>query len=109
MNALRFVLASLAAYSVARMIAFEDGFSLPIGRKDAHSVGLFKRLRIDLHDKLGSDHALAQGVKCPMCIAFWLSILCTPFVLGYRNRLQEAIIVTSALRGMTVIFIRYFG
>lgn len=62
-----FVLAVLATFRVANMIAREEG-----------PFDMFAHLR----SKVGKKHWVARGLQCPLCISFWLSwaaVLLLPF------------------------------
>jgi len=57
---LTFIIASLAIYRAARMIAEEDG-----------PGSIFKRLR----DRFTNDkRALDVGLRCTYCIGFWIAL-----------------------------------
>lgn len=59
---LSYLLAVLAAYRVARMLAMEEG-----------PFGIFERVR----SALGGDaqaNWLGRGISCPLCLGFWCSL-----------------------------------
>jgi hypothetical protein len=56
------VLAILAVYRIAHMLARENG-----------PADLFARLRTFVADRYGDDSWQADGVACPLCLSFWLS------------------------------------
>lgn len=58
------VLAALAVYRAARMLALEEG-----------PLALFDRWR----DLFQADNWLGRGVRCPLCVGFWLAL---PVSLG---------------------------
>lgn len=65
MNVLTFVLVALAIYRVAHLLALEDG-----------PGWLFLRWRHLLQRKfIRHGRWIAEGVFCPLCIAFWLGWL----------------------------------
>lgn len=66
---LTFVLASLAIYRVARMVAEEDGPAF-----------VFKRLR-DAHtnDKRSFD----TGLRCVYCISFWAALVASLWLVAF--------------------------
>ena len=109
MNLKRFLVASLAIYSLSRLLAFEDGFPLPIGKESNRHVGVFKRLRFWSKDALGDDHAVTKGLACPMCLAFWLSIPATAWMNTSEHRVMDFVYVALAMRGLVAIMVRYFG
>jgi hypothetical protein len=61
---LRLVFVSLAAYRMARMVCFERGL-----------FDCFKRLRDCLEEKYEHLDWVRVGVRCPLCVGFWLAIL----------------------------------
>ena len=73
MNWLAFVLAVLATYRVAHMIAREDG-----------PFDAFAWVR----EKLGQESWYGRGMNCVLCISFWLALPAAwlaglPIVLGW--------------------------
>ena len=56
------LLAILAAYRVARMLALEDG-----------PLDVFAHLRARLDPE--QTTWLGRGVNCPLCIGFWVSLI----------------------------------
>jgi hypothetical protein len=66
MNSFLFLLAMLAVYRVARMLAEETG-----------PFALFEKWRKFVNRKfppdwLGKPHWMSEGFSCPFCISFWL-------------------------------------
>lgn len=59
MNWLAFVLATLATYRVAHMIAREDG-----------PFDIFVLMR----DKVGQDKWYGRGLACVLCLSFWIAL-----------------------------------
>jgi hypothetical protein len=60
---LRVVIAALAAYRVARMVAMEDG-----------PFDCFSRLRSKFDKPRGTPRNwIERGVECPLCLGFWVS------------------------------------
>lgn len=58
------MIAALAVYRIAHLVAFEDG-----------PFDLFLRLRDRAMVRLGSNHWITVGMHCPLCISFWLAWL----------------------------------
>ena len=56
------VLAVLAVYRIAHMLARENG-----------PADLFARLRTFVASRYGHDSWQADGVTCPLCLSFWIS------------------------------------
>lgn len=59
MNWLYFVLAVLATYRLAHMIAREDG-----------PFDIFARMR----EKVGQGNWFGRGLACVLCLSFWLAL-----------------------------------
>jgi len=85
---LRLILAVLACYRLARMLALEDGplFIFKRARywvKDRawleadkqSGVGRIGVGKIEISDQhFGKWHNLAEGITCPYCVGIWLSL-----------------------------------
>ena len=56
------MIAALAIYRVAHMIAYEDG-----------PFDIFLQLRDRAMVRFGRYHWITNGVHCPLCVSFWLS------------------------------------
>lgn len=63
MDILTFVLAILAVYRVATDLAWEDG-----------PMELYAKLRGRVMARYGADDWRSNGVSCPICWSFWLSL-----------------------------------
>lgn len=64
---LTFIIASLAIYRTARMVAEEDGPAF-----------VFKRLR----DRYTDQHSsIALGLRCVYCISFWIALPITALLV----------------------------
>lgn len=63
MGWLTFILAALAVYRLATDLAWEDG-----------PLGLYAHWRGWVLARYGADHWLSEGVGCPICLSFWLSL-----------------------------------
>lgn len=59
MSALQFVLAALAVYRVAHLVAIDEG-----------PFSVFLILRV----ALGQKHWWGRGLHCPVCLSFWLAL-----------------------------------
>lgn len=59
MNWLGFVLAVLATYRIAHMMAREDG-----------PFDVFSRVR----EKVGQEHWYGRGMHCVLCLSFWIAL-----------------------------------
>lgn len=66
------ILAILASYRVARMIALEDG-----------AFDVFTNIRGKL-ESWNSEHWITRGLNCPLCIGFWAS-LAFALVLAHQD------------------------
>jgi len=64
---IEFIIAALAVYRVARMIALEDGLFDVFARSRGWVIGKFAHFE--------QSHWVARGVQCPLCIGFWLALL----------------------------------
>lgn len=60
----RFVLAVLATCRATHMVVREDG-----------PAEVFLKLRTAALMQFGDEHWVTQGVNCPLCVSFWLSLL----------------------------------
>jgi hypothetical protein len=88
------VLAVLATYRIARMLAMEEG-----------PFGLFDRVRARIDPD--QETWLGRGLNCPLCIGFWVALLFT-VLLWYQSGLligwtlvhhSEFLLVWFALAG----------
>jgi len=61
---LDYILVALATYRVATDVAWEDG-----------PFELFAWLRGQALQRFGPDSWVANGIGCPICVAFWLAPL----------------------------------
>jgi hypothetical protein len=92
--ALRFLLAALALYRVARMFTLEDG-----------PFGLFDRFRLWLGKRAGNSEShglawtLAELFNCPHCIGVWLALLFAPAAI-WPSRVGDGILIILALAGL---------
>lgn len=68
-----YLLAVLAVYRLARMIATEEG-----------PLALFERTRARLG---GNDQAdwLGRGIACPLCVGFWVSLVVSLLLLPFSS------------------------
>lgn len=64
MDALTLILAALAIYRVAHMVTLETG-----------PFGLCERWRGWVFMHAGKDSWITEGVNCPLCVSFWLSLI----------------------------------
>jgi hypothetical protein len=69
---IRVVIAALAAYRVARMVAMERG-----------PFDLFIDFRSLIIGRWGQKKWVAEGMTCPLCIGFWASLVL--FGLSYLD------------------------
>lgn len=60
----RFVLAVLATCRATHLVVYEDG-----------PVEVFLSLRTAVLMRFGDEHWVTQGVNCPLCVSFWLSLV----------------------------------
>lgn len=58
------ILAILATYRVARMLAIEDG-----------AFDLFAKWRALADPQSAQETWYARGVNCPLCLGFWVALL----------------------------------
>jgi len=66
-----FLIRGLAVYRFSRLIALEDG-----------PAWIFKRLRSLIRERAGADSWISEGIQCPYCVSFWLSLLSSPSQKG---------------------------
>lgn len=71
------LIGGLATYALARMIAIEEGFGIPLGDKEEQQYGLFDRIRNKVDPK--QQTWVGRGIRCPICISLWVGI---PVMLG---------------------------
>lgn len=64
MNALHVILATLAVYRIAFLIAMERG-----------PADLALRLREAAYRRFGAESWVFAGVSCPLCLSFWLALV----------------------------------
>jgi hypothetical protein len=86
------ILATLATYRVARMIAIEDG-----------PADVFSRLR----EWAGQKTWVGRGLHCTLCLSFWLSWL-VAFLLPL-NTWQEYILASLGMAGGVVVLTKVVG
>lgn len=69
---LTLIIGGLATYRVSRMLSTEEGFGVPYGKIEDRDYGIFLRIRehIDLDQKTW----LGRGVRCSLCLSFWIAI-----------------------------------
>lgn len=86
---LTFLIAALATYRIARMLADEDG-----------PFDLFLRFRNRYTDERSW---FAKGIRCPFCIGVWVAALVVLFlvVLGL-SRIEYAPLLWPAIAGAAV-------
>jgi hypothetical protein len=82
--ALRFLLAALATWRLAFLLAREDG-----------PWRIFARLRQRLEGRFGGE-----SVACVKCIGMWISI---PFAFFVRGDWEELVVIWLALSGVTAL------
>lgn len=63
------ILAVLATYRLARMLALEDG-----------PADVFANLR----NRFDGDSWLARGLRCPLCLGFWIA-LCVALLVPFTT------------------------
>jgi hypothetical protein len=61
---IEYILAILATYRVARMLALEEG-----------AFGLFEWVRVEIGGTNPESTWLSRGLHCPLCISFWIALL----------------------------------
>lgn len=91
MDYLRLVVASMAVYRVAHMLAREDG-----------PFDLFTRWR----DRIGQRNWIGRGFHCVLCISFWLSIPAALWVLNtwITGLIFDMTIFWLAIAGLVLVF-----
>lgn len=89
MDWLRFVIAPLAVYRVAHMLAIEDG---------PFDVFALWRNRIGQHNWIG------RGFHCVLCISFWLSLLAMAWVIFSKSIFLDALMIWLSIAGLVLIF-----
>jgi hypothetical protein len=57
------IIAAFAVYRLATDLAWEDG-----------PFALYARARGAVISRAGANHWLSEGVGCPVCLSFWLSL-----------------------------------
>jgi hypothetical protein len=98
MDALRFLVAALAVYRVARMIAAEDGPFDAFTRARRH-FGIEKQ-----------ETWWQRGFACIACISFWLGLLVAAlYGFGLVPAWLEWVMVGLALSAVSVILMRRVG
>lgn len=88
---LTFLIAALATYRVASMVAEEEG-----------PFSLFLKLRTKAAQRNipSEKNWIARGVRCPLCVSFWVGwVFAIPF---YQSPAQYAF-TALALSGVTVV------
>jgi hypothetical protein len=92
--AIHFVIAALAVYRLAYMIAMEDG-----------PFAIFSRFRLWLgrnaadRPEHGIAWTLAELFNCPHCLGIWLAFLFAPAVI-WPSMITDVIIIVFALAGL---------
>ena len=86
---LMILLATTAVYRISRMIVAEEG--------PAH---IFELLR---HATRDDSHWLHAGIRCPLCISFWLSL---PTAVMMANSWQEFILLWFGVAGLVTLIYR---
>jgi hypothetical protein len=86
MNWLAFVLAVLATYRIAHMIAREDG-----------PFDVFARLR----GAVGQEHWYGRGLHCVLCLSFWIALPAAiiagmPWFLGWLGTAGGVLVIHQA-------------
>lgn len=82
------LLAILAIYRVARMLAYEEG-----------PWELFTRLR----NRFVVDNWIGRGIRCPLCLGFWLALIAavgleaTPLLVWWLGMAGAQAIIHLAL------------
>lgn len=86
------ILAALATYRVARMIALEDG-----------PMDVFSSMR----EAVGQKSWVGRGLHCVLCISFWLSWLVS--LLLPFNSWQEYLLASLGIAGVVVALHKILG
>lgn len=86
------VLAVLATYRIARMIALEDG-----------PFDVFSLMR----ERVGQSEWVGRGVHCVLCLSFWIAWLVV--LLLPLGSLPEYILAALGIAGGVVVIHKFFG
>lgn len=86
------VLATLATYRIARMIAMEDG-----------PLDVFSLMR----ERVGQSSWIGRGWHCCLCLSFWLSWLLV--LLLPLNSVSEYILAALGIAGGVVVIHKVIG
>lgn len=83
-----FVLATLAAWRLARMVALETG-----------PFELFQKLRYFVVYRTNPGSWIDEGIHCPLCLSFWTALLMTFLVLQAGDGWREFILYWFGISG----------
>ncbi len=98
MDALRWLIAALAVYRVARMIAAEDG-PFDVFAKLRHRFGIETQ-----------SNWWQRGLTCIACISFWLGLgVAALYGFGLMRAWMEWVLYGLALSSVNVILMRRVG
>jgi hypothetical protein len=78
----RLLLAVLVAYRFAHLIGLERGpWDLALRLRTAIIARYGGDNRARTYGRARYQHWIAEGIQCPLCVSFWLSLMAAPLVL----------------------------
>lgn len=95
LNGLTFLIAALAVYRIAILIATEEG-----------PFSVFEKLRAWAERLPLANNWIARGLACPLCISFWAGFVAS--VVFYQS-LPQYILTALALSAVTVVIHKFLG
>lgn len=90
MTVFYFILAALATYRAARMIAMEDG-----------PFDIFTRLQ----ERIGQKTWIGRGLSCPLCVGFWIALIPAIYL---ASNLPEFFLLWFGIAGGAVVLQKWF-